>query len=146
MEFRNAMSSTPQTRLKELNVQTLRIITHDRLDNLTSALAEVLHRQSSQERNAMFHDLNEVRAKYARKLDTHKRLGNGFQVSGCKRQCTLQFQSGGPSCAAQHSSDVGHAPVELSQLHTKQETDVSKTCNWNWPSAQANNASANAQS
>ena len=144
MEFRNAMSSTPQTRLTELNVQTLHIITRDRLDNLNSALAEALHRQNAQERNAMFHDLNEIRSKYARKLGTHKRPGNGFEVSGCKRQCTLQFQSGGPSCTAQHSSDVDDAPVELSQLHTKKETNVSETCKWNWPSAQANNAKANA--
>ena len=57
-----------------------------RLAEFTTSVEEILSKLSVQERNALFHDLNEVKAKYVKKLNMKKSSSYVLQASKTKRQ------------------------------------------------------------
>ena len=64
-----------------------------RLTDFTSSLEDLMYKLTVQERNALFHDLHAVRAKYAKRINQNqnrKRVSADFGMAcGTKRQATL---------------------------------------------------------
>lgn len=60
-----------------------------RLLEFTKSVEGVMRQQSVHERNAMFHDLNEIVSRYGKKLSLKRAMPKTSDLYKSKRQCTL---------------------------------------------------------
>ena len=110
-------------------METLGERPQQRLNAWTTEVTEVLKRLSPQQRNACFHDLNEVTAKYAKMLSKERAGATAWEFAGKKRQCTLwpsgddKFERAGtPSTAFSEVQSLAHSAHEASVHIKSQET------------------------